>query len=258
MRSKGRLQKKNAIVTGGGNGIGKAIAERFAKEGAQVIITDYNRQDGINVAEKSEMISFCYQDVTVERNWQELIKFALEQFKQIDILVNNAGILATGTSQILEDTSLEQWRAIQAVNSEGVFMGCKYGVEAMRKTGGSIINLSSIAGLIGSPHLVAYGASKGLVRQLTKSIAVHCGKEGYRIRCNSIHPGIIRTKMQDQVVALNGGDIDAKWNDRINLIPLGEAGTTEDIANGALFLASDEARHITGAELVIDGGMTII
>ena len=203
-------------------------------------------------------ISFCYHHVTVAKDWQELFKFALEQFKRIDILVNNAGILATETSQILEDTSLKQWRTIQAVNSEGVFLGCKYGVEAMRETGGSIINLSSIAGLIGSPHLVAYGASKGLVRQLTKSIAVHCGREGYRIRCNSIHPGIIRTKMQDQVVALNGGDTNEKWKDRINMIPLGEAGTAEDIANGALFLASDEARHITGAELVIDGGMTII
>ena len=212
----------------------------------------------MSAAEGSESISYCYQNVTAEKDWQKLIKFARDQFKQIDILVNNAGILATETSQVLEDTSLKQWRTIQAVNSEGVFLGCKYGVEAMRETGGSIINLSSIAGLIGSPHLVAYGASKGLVRLLTKSIAVHCGQEGYRIRCNSIHPGIIRTKMQDQVVALNGGDIDAKWNDRINLIPLGEAGTTEDIANGALFLASDEARHITGAELVIDGGMTII
>ena len=258
MRSSGRIQKKNAIVTGGGNGIGKAIAERFAKEGARVIITDCNRQDGISAAEGSESISYCYQNVTAEKDWQKLIKFARDQFKQIDILVNNAGILATETSQVLEDTSLKQWRTIQAVNSEGVFLGCKYGVEAMRETGGSIINLSSIAGLIGSPHLVAYGASKGLVRQLTKSIAVHCGREGYRIRCNSIHPGIIRTKMQDQVVALNGGDTNEKWKDRINMIPLGEAGTAEDIANGALFLASDEARHITGAELVIDGGMTII
>ena len=258
MRSSGRIQKKNAIVTGGGNGIGKAIAERFAKEGARVIITDCNQQDGISAAEGSESISYCYQNVTAEKDWQKLIKFARDQFKQIDILVNNAGILATETSQVLEDTSLKQWRTIQAVNSEGVFLGCKYGVEAMRKTGGSIINLSSIAGLIGSPHLVAYGASKGLVRQLTKSIAVHCGREGYRIRCNSIHPGIIRTKMQDQVVALNGGDTNEKWKDRINMIPLGEAGTAEDIANGALFLASDEARHITGAELVIDGGMTII
>ena len=258
MSSRGRINEKNAVVTGGGNGIGKAIAERFAREGASVIITDCNRDDGEGVAAKSDAISFCYQDVTAERGWQELIKFARERFNQIDILVNNAGILATEASQILEDTSLEQWRAVQAVNSEGVFMGCKYGVEAMKETGGSIINLSSIAGLIGSPHLVAYGASKGLVRQLTKSIAVHCGREGYRIRCNSIHPGIICTKMQDQVVALNGGDVNEKWKDRINLIPLGEAGTAEDIANGALFLASDEARHITGAELVIDGGMTII
>ncbi len=128
----------------------------------------------------------------------------------------------------------------------------------MSKTGGSIINLSSIASLIGSPHLVAYGASKGLVRKLTKFIAVHCGREGHRIRCNSIHPGIIRTKMQDQVVALNGGDISEKWRDRINVIPLGEAGIAEDIANGALFLASDEARHITRAELVIYGGMAIV
>ena len=128
----------------------------------------------------------------------------------------------------------------------------------MRKTGTSIINLSSIAGLISSSLLVTYGASKGLARQLTKSIAVHCGREGYRIRCNSIHPGIIRTKMQDQVVALNGGDISEKWRDGINLIPLGGAGTAEDIANGALFLASNEANYITGAELVIDGVMTIV
>ena len=131
-------------------------------------------------------------------------------------------------------------------------------MEEIKETGELIINLSSIGALINSPHLLAYGASKSLVRQLTKSIAVHCGHEGYRIRWNSIHPGIIRTKMQDQVVALNGGDISKIWIDRINLIPLAEAETAEDIANGAVFLASDEARQITGAELVIDGGMTNI
>ena len=172
--------------------------------------------------------------------------------------VNNSAILATETSQLFEDTSLPKWQEVQSVNSEGVFLGCKYGVEEMRETGRLIINLSSIAGLISCPHLVAYGALKDLVRQLSKSIAVHCGHEGYRIRCNSIHPGIIQTKMRDQMVTLNGCDISKIWIDRINLIPLGEVGTAEDITNGALFLASDEARHITGAELVIDGGMTII
>ena len=157
MNTKGHVHKKNAIITGGGNGIGKAITKRFAAEGAQVLITDCNQHDGMNVAKGTEAITICHQDVTVETDWKGPFKFALEKFSRVDILVNNAAILATETSQLLEDTSLKQWRAVQSVNSEGVFLGCKYGVEAMRQTGGSIINLSSIAGIISSPHLVAYG-----------------------------------------------------------------------------------------------------
>ena len=124
MNTKGRIHKKNAIITGGGNGIGKAIAKRFAEGGAQVLITDCNQHGGMNVAKGSEAITFCHQNVTVETNWQGLFKFALEKFSRVDILVNNAAILATETSQLLEDTSLKQWRTVQSVNSGGVFLGC--------------------------------------------------------------------------------------------------------------------------------------
>jgi NAD(P)-dependent dehydrogenase (short-subunit alcohol dehydrogenase family) len=148
------------------------------------------------------------------------------------------------------------------VNVEGVFLGCKHAVEAMRanagSSGGAIVNLSSIAGLVATPHVAAYGASKGAVRQLTKSVAIWCGRQGYRIRCNSVRPGIIQTDMGEQVMRLGGADPERAWETRIRQIPIGETGRPEDIANGILFLASDEARHITGAELVIDGGMTAI
>ncbi len=128
----------------------------------------------------------------------------------------------------------------------------------MKATGGAIVNLSSIAGLIATPHLAAYGASKGAVRQLTKSVAIYCGRKGYGIRCNSVHPGIIRTDMGDQVMGLGGGDVEANWQERIATIPIGEPGQPADIANAILFLASDEAGHVTGAELVVDGGMTAV
>lgn len=222
----GRVQDKVAIVTGGGNGIGSAIANRFVDEGATVIITDYNKAAGEAVAANSNAITFIPHDVRSEEEWRQLMASVLKDYKRLDILVNNAGILATESNQELEDTSLEQWREVHAVNSEGVFLGCKHGVNAMKKTGGAIVNLSSIAGLLASPNLVAYGASKGAVRQLTKSVAVHCGKEGYRIRCNSVHPGIIRTDMGDQVMMLGKGDFKEKWAQRISLIPLGEAGTS--------------------------------
>ena len=252
-----RIKNKIALVTGGGNGIGKAIANRFAEEGAIVIITDKDTSAGQSVAFNNKKIEFFQQDVVLEDDWKKTIDHVLAKHLRLDILVNNAGILATDTSQELTDTSLKQWRDVHAVNSDGVFLGCKYGVEAMQETGGSIVNLSSVAGLIGSPNLVAYGASKGAVRQLTKSIALHCGKEELGIRCNSVHPGIIRTDMGDQVMSLGKRSFEEEWAGRISLNPLKEAGTVEDIANCVLFLASDEARHITGAEIVVDGGRTI-
>ena len=245
----GRVDQKIAIVTGGGNGIGRAIAERLAAEGAIVTVTDQNPAAGKAVADAVDNIQFLEHDVRIEADWAKVIDNVLQ--------INNAGILATESSQDVESTSLNQWQAVNAVNSEGVFLGCQHGIEAMKATGGSIVNLSSIAALMATPHLFAYGASKAAVRQLTKTVAVHCGRKGYRIRCNSVHPGVIETSMGDQVMALGGGNVKEKWAARIAAIPLGEAGTVDDVASCVLFLASDEARHVTGAALVVDGGMTI-
>jgi NAD(P)-dependent dehydrogenase (short-subunit alcohol dehydrogenase family) len=253
----GRVQDRIAIVTGGGTGIGRATARRLAEEGAKVTVAELNAEAGRQVAGEIGG-DFVRHDVRQEADWQRLMAEVLARHGRLDILVNNAGILATQASQTIEDTGLDEWRKVQSVNVEGVFLGCKHGVETMRANGGAIVNLSSIAGLVATPYVAAYGASKGAVRQLTKSVAIWCGRKGYRIRCNSVHPGIIQTDMGEQVMRLGGGDPEAAWKARIALIPIGEPGRPEDIANGILFLASEEARHVTGAELVIDGGMTAI
>ncbi len=262
----GRVTGKVAIVTGGGKGIGRAAAVRLAAEGAIVTIAEFDAESGQAVAEElGGDAAFVQHDVREETSWQGLMDAVAARHGRPDILVNNAGILATRGNQVLADTDLEQWRAVQTVNVEGVFLGCKYGVAAMTANGGrakggegggAIVNLSSVAGLIGTPHLVAYGASKGAVRQLTKSVALDCARKGLGIRCNSVHPGVIATDMGDQVMSLGNGDMDANWTARIKVIPMGEPGQADDVANCILFLASDEARHVTGAELVVDGGMT--
>ncbi|MFP6696493.1 MAG: glucose 1-dehydrogenase [Alphaproteobacteria bacterium] len=263
----GRVEGKVAIVTGGGTGIGRATARRLAEEGAIVTITDVNVEAGQAVADElGGKAMFIQQDVRQEADWQRLMDQVADKQRRLDILHNNAGILATQQMQFLADTDVEQWRAIQAVNVEGVFLGCKYGVAAMSvggrerggAGGGAIVNMSSVAGLIGTPGAIAYGASKGAVRQLTKSVAIDCAKKGLGIRCNSIHPGIIQTNMGEEVMHLGGGDPERAWKAFIKSVPMDEPGRPEDIANCVLFLASDEARHVTGAELVVDGGITAI
>ena len=263
----GRVEGKVAIVTGGGTGIGRATALRLAEEGAIVTITDVNVEAGQAVADElGGKAMFIQQDVRQEADWQRLMDQVADKQGRLDILHNNAGILATQQMQFLADTDVEQWRAIQAVNVEGVFLGCKYGVAAMSvggrerggAGGGAIVNMSSVAGLIGTPGAIAYGASKGAVRQLTKSVAIDCAKKGLGIRCNSIHPGIIQTNMGEEVMHLGGGDPERAWKAFIKSVPMDEPGRPEDIANCVLFLASDEARHVTGAELVVDGGITAI
>jgi NAD(P)-dependent dehydrogenase (short-subunit alcohol dehydrogenase family) len=264
----GRVQGKIAIVSGAGTGIGRAAATRLAEEGAIVTVAEYDAASGQAVAEElgGEAV-FIQHDVREEASWQNLFQAVAERHGRPDILVNNAGILATEDNQHLAVTELEQWRAIQQVNVEGVFLGCKYGVAAMTADGGrakggagggAIVNMSSIAGLIATPHLIAYGASKGAVRQLTKSVAIDCAKKGLGIRCNSVHPGVIVTNMGNQVMGMGNGDVEANWAARLDLVPMGEPGQAVDVANCILFLASDEARHVTGAELVVDGGMTAV
>ena len=191
-----RLTGKIAVITGGANGIGKAICERFVDEGALAVIADVNSETGKEAAEKLEgKASFVKLDVREKDQWKSLMDGVISKHGKLDILVNNAGILSTSPQQSVEDVNLEEWRSVQSVNVEGVFLGCQAAIKVMKSTGGSIVNLSSVAGLIASPGIVAYGASKGAVRQLTKSIAVDCARKGYRIRCNSVHPGLIETDM---------------------------------------------------------------
>lgn len=262
----GRVEGKVAVVTGAGTGIGFAAAARLLEEGAKVTIAEFDEKSGQGAAEAlGGDVQFVQHDVRDEASWQALIDKVAATHGRPDILVNNAGILATEQNQHLAVTELDQWRAIQTVNVEGVFLGCKYGVAAMIADGGrekggdgAIVNMSSIAGLIATSHLVAYGASKGAVRQLTKSVAIDCARRGLGIRCNSVHPGVIVTNMGNQVMGMGNGDVEANWKARLDLVPMGEPGQAVDVANCILFLASDEARHVTGAELVVDGGMTVV
>ncbi len=263
-----RVAGKVAIVTGGGTGIGRATATRLAEEGAIVTIAEFNSDSGqAAAAALGGQAKFIQHDVREEASWQNLFATVADSHGRPDILVNNAGILATKDNQSLALTEMAQWRAIQAVNVEGVFLGCKYGVAAMcagggrakgGDGGGAIVNLSSLAAMLGTPYTIAYGASKGAVRQMTKSVAIDCARKGLGIRCNSVHPGMIQTDMGDQVLGLGGGDREKRFASRMRLIPMGEPGQAVDVANCILFLASDEARHITGAELVVDGGINSI
>ncbi len=264
----GRVEGKTAIVTGAGTGIGRACARRLAEEGAKVTIAEFNAESGQAAADAlGGDTVFIQHDVRDEESWRSLMAAVAQHHGRPDILVNNAGILATEDFQSLAQTEMEQWRAVQAVNVEGVFLGCKHGVAAMTADGGrarggdgggAIVNMSSLAAMIGSAHLVAYGASKGAVRQMSKSVAIDCAKKGLGIRCNSVHPGMIQTDMGDQVLSLGGGDAEKRFASRMRLIPMGEPGQAVDVANCVLFLASDEARHVTGTELIVDGGLAAI
>ena len=254
-----RLKSKIALITGAAQGIGLETARLFVAEGATVILTDRNIEAGEVAANRlGDKAQFMSLDVGDPDQWGQVMTNIVATHSGLDILVNNAGILATGSHQTIEDTDLAQWRAIQAVNVEGVFLGCQNAVQHMKEKGGSIVNLSSVAALIGTPHLVAYGASKAAVRQLTKSVAIHCTMRKYKIRCNSVHPDPVRTPMGDELMTMYDGDLKSGWDNIVNRIPIGIPGEPIDIANSILFLASDEARHMTGSELVIDGGLTAL
>lgn len=253
-----RVNGKVALVTGGGSGIGAATSHRLAEEGALVVVSDIDADaaeqvvnDIIGGGFKAEA---SYQDVTDQQQWQEIVSGIMEKHGQLDILVNNAGIALTGS---IEDATLDEWRQVNAVNSESVFMGTQAAIAAMKGNGGSIINISSIEGLVGDPLIAAYNASKAAVRMMTKSAALHCAEQGYGIRINSVHPGFIETPMVANGVAAMGEENAQAFQERIfSSIPLGAMGQPTDIANGVLFLASDESAYMTGSELVIDGGFT--
>ncbi|MEM7407942.1 MAG: glucose 1-dehydrogenase [Pseudomonadota bacterium] len=254
-----RVKDKVVLVTGAAAGIGKATAALLHREGATVIVSDLNGEAASALA--SELGDNCTafaHDVCEDSAWHHVVDATVAEHGRLDVLVNNAGILATAGSQTVEDTSLEQWRTVQQVNVEGVMLGCQHAVRVMRERGGSIVNLSSVAAILATPHIFAYGASKGAVRQLTKSVAAHCGRMGYGIRCNSVHPGVIETQMGDAVFALGGGDAEQLKATRTAMVPLGRFGVPDDVANCVLFLASDDAAYVTAAELVVDGGYTAV
>jgi len=256
----GRVSGKVAIVTGGAAGIGEAIAERFVGEGATVILTDIRAPEGQATADRIGA-SFFHQNVANEESWAELMAHVEANHKTLDILVNNAGIGDASSGASPEDTSLAEWQRINSVNAGGVYLGCKAAIPFMQQSGGgSIVNLSSIAALVATPFLTAYGASKAAVRQLTQSVAAHCAQNGYNIRCNSVHPGQIYTPMHDTLLSDIAGRAGVAKEDIAEAfkqkIPLGYFGKPIDIAHAVLYLASDEASYVTGIKLVIDGGMT--
>jgi NAD(P)-dependent dehydrogenase (short-subunit alcohol dehydrogenase family) len=259
----GRVQGKVALITGGASGIGRGCAETLAAEGAAVVITDVQDDKGAEVAaaiaKAGGKCEYLRHDVTDEAAWAGVVGQVKARHGRLDILVNNAGIAIGGS--ILEMT-LADWRKQTAVNLDGVFLGVKHAIPLMRVSGdgGSIINMSSVAGLKGAATLGGYCATKGGVRLFTKAVAMECANAKDGIRVNSVHPGIIETPIWLSILnPANPGanappDLDAMST---MAVPLGVKGYPEDIANGVLWLASDESRYVTGAELVIDGGLSV-
>ena len=247
----GRVEGKIALVTGAASGIGKATAAHLAREGATVVLTDRN-PDGAAVAESlGAPHRFRLLDVTDEDGWAATVAEIDAAHGRLDVLVNSAGI---GTWGDVEHARLDDFRLMYRVNVEGTFLGCRAAIPLMRE-GGSIVNLSSVAGLIGVADLAGYCASKGAVRMLTKSIALHCARAGRGVRCNSVHPSFIDTPMVDRMAAVLGEPAHAKAM-LGQAAPLGRLGHVDDVTAMIVYLASDESRFVTGAELAVDGGLT--
>ena len=259
-----RVKDKVAIITGAARGLGKAQALLLAGEGARVVVTDIIETDGKKVAdeigrERGEAI-FLKHDVTNEQDWQGVIQKTLSEFGRLDVLVNNAGVMLR---EKIEDISLEEWRWVMSVNIDGVFLGTKHAIGAMKKSGGgSIINISSIAGTVGLPYSSPYIASKGAVRLFTKAAAIECSKANlnYNIRVNSVHPGFILTEMLEGILRTDAERTGRKYEDLVKIredgTPIGRLGEPEDVAYAVLYLASDESKYTTGAELMVEGGFT--
>jgi len=246
-----RVKDKTVMVTGAASGVGREDALLLAREGARVVLTDINEDAGRAVAKEIGAAAiFIRQDISSEPDWAAVIAAARERFGKLDALVNNAAILKMGT---IEDTTLDDWRTVHRINADGYFLGCKYAVAAMKQTGGgSIVNMSSVAALTGMPMVCAYSGAKGSVAALTRSVAVHCRLNGYRIRCNSIHPDGILTPM---TLGFLGNDVERL---RLENDPASRFCDPKDVANLVLFLISDESRFINGAALTIDNAQIVV
>ena len=246
-----RLEGKVALVTGGAHGMGAAEAKLFAREGAKVVIADIREEDGkqveAQIAEAGGEAMFVQLNVADEPAWEAAVQQAIARFGKLDVLVNNAGISG---SRETDFRSTEAWDRLMNINARGVFLGMKYAIPEMQKAGGgAIVNISSISGIVGQDYVhPGYNASKGAVRLVTKSAAVQHAKDG--IRVNSVHPG-----MMPPMLGSENRDPEQRQNSLAS-VPMGRPGEAEEVANAVLFLASDEASYITGAELVVDGGFT--
>lgn len=248
-----RLAGKTCVVTGGARGIGRAIVEAFHREGADVLLTDIDAPAG---RESASAIGCRFErlDVGEEADWERL----LEMHPEIDVLVNNAGITGleeAGTRHDPEHAGLSEWHAVHRVNLDGTFLGCRYAIRAMKRKGeGAIINMSSRSGLVGIPGAAAYASSKAAIRNHSKSVALYCAQQGWKIRCNSIHPAAIMTPIWDAMIG-DGPDRQARMAALVADTPLKRFGRVEEVAAVAVLLASDEATYITGTEIDIDGGL---
>jgi len=253
----GRVEGKVALVTGAAQGLGLAISRRLVAEGAKVVMTDINadgvraQAERINAVQAGRAVGLA-QDVTDERRWQNVVRETGEIFEGLHILVNNAGIGFTGT---VEQTSYADWQRLHRVDLDSVFLGCKYAIPMMRACGGgAIVNISSIAGIIAGHNLAAYNSAKAAVGHLSKSIALGCARDGSNIRCNSVHPVFIDTPILDELVGT--GERSEALARLARQIPLGRVGDPDDVAWAVLYLASDESKFVTGAELRVDGGIS--
>tara|TARA_Y200000002_G_scaffold101564_1_gene82400 strand:+ start:3494 stop:4249 length:756 start_codon:yes stop_codon:yes gene_type:complete len=246
-----RLKNKVALITGGAQGLGKEMARSMIAEGARVVISDIN-QSILKDSAKELQCDYLVLDVTSKDQWQKVVKNIKEDIGSLNILVNNAGMGGGGD---VESTDIELWDLVHKVNLDSVFMGCKYSLPLMRDSGdGSIINISSMSGIVASHNTSAYNSSKAAVRHLSKSVALHCAKSTNLVRCNSIHPVFTRTAMvQSMIDSAPERNIEQKL---IQQIPIRKLAEPIDIANAAVFLASDESSFITGTELIVDGGLS--
>lgn len=253
----GRVDNKVALVTGAAQGLGAAIARMLAREGAQVALTDINvagaEEQARAINDEREGAALALEhDVTDEARWQAVIAETVDRFGGLNILVNNAGI---GSMSSVEDETWENWRHVHAVDLDSVFFGCKYAIPKITASGGgSIVNISSISGIIAGHNMAAYNSAKAAVRHLSKSVALHCARSGNGIRCNSVHPVFIDTPILTGMLDAVGRE---KGMDKLTRqIPLGRIGDPDDVAYAVLYLASDESKFVTGAELKVDGGIS--
>lgn len=253
-----RVSGKTALVTGAAGGLGTATAKLLAREGARVAVTDINETGAQSVADSiGESAVAIHHDVTSEESWQSALTATVEAFGGLHVLVNNAGIAAMGN---IEETSLEDWRRLHEIDLDGVFLGCKLALPAMMEstgpdTPGSIVNISSISGVVASYSQVSYNSAKAAVRHMTKSVALHCAHQGYNIRANSIHPAFVDTPILDPLGDLLGGH-DQAMAKLGRQIPTGQVGEADDVAYAVLYLASDESKFMNGSELHLDGGLS--